>query len=45
MGETGFVRPQHQGLLLVDETLDGLLAKMAAHVPSVPITQMKRSDL
>jgi uncharacterized protein (TIGR00730 family) len=45
MGEVGFVRPQHQGLLLVDETLDGLLAKMEAHVPSVPITQMKRSDL
>lgn len=45
MGEVGFVRPQHQGLLLVDETLDGLLAKMAAHVPSVPITRMKRSDL
>ena len=45
MGEVGFVRPQHQGLLLVDETLDGLLAKMDAHVPSVPITQMKRSDL
>ena len=45
MGEVGFVRPQHQGLLLVDETLDGLLAKMEAHVPSVPITRMKRSDL
>lgn len=45
MGAVGFVRPQHQGLLLVDDTLDGLLAKMAAHVPSVPITQMKRSDL
>ena len=45
MGEVGFVRPQHRGLLLVDETLDGLLAKMEAHVPSVPITQMKRSDL
>lgn len=45
MGEVGFVRPQHQGLLLVDETLDGLLARMDAHVPSVPITQMKRSDL
>lgn len=45
MGEVGFVRPQHQGLLLVDCTLDGLLAKMEAHVPSVPITQMKRSDL
>lgn len=45
MGTVGFVRPQHQGLLLIDDTLDGLLAKMAAHVPSVPITQMKRSDL
>ncbi|MES2443588.1 MAG: TIGR00730 family Rossman fold protein [Pseudomonadota bacterium] len=45
MGAVGFVRPQHQGLLLVDETLDGLLAKMDAHVPSVPIIHMKRGDL
>ena len=45
MGSVGFVRPQHQGLLLVDDTLDGLLGQMAAHQPSVPIIHMKRSDL
>lgn len=45
MGEVGFVRPQHQGLLLVDDTLDGLLDKMAAAEPAVPIIHMKRSDL
>ncbi len=45
MGEVGFVRPQHQGLLLVDETLDGLLDKMANAEPSVPIIHMKRNDL
>ena len=45
MGEVGFVRHQHQGLLLVDETLDGLLDKMANAEPSVPIIHMKRDDL
>jgi uncharacterized protein (TIGR00730 family) len=45
MGNVGFVRPQHQGLLLVDETLDGLLDKMAAAQPTVPIIHMKRDDL
>jgi uncharacterized protein (TIGR00730 family) len=45
MGTVGFVRPQHQGLLIVDDTLDGLLAQMAASEPTVPIIQMKREDL
>ena len=45
MGDVGFVRPQHQGLLLVDDTLDGLLDRMANAEPSVPIIQMKRDDL
>lgn len=45
MGNVGFVRPQHQGLLLVDDTLDGLLDKMAAAQPTVPIIHMKRDDL
>jgi hypothetical protein len=45
MGEVGFLRPQHQNLLIVDDTLDGLLAKMAAHRPAETITQMKASDL
>ena len=45
MGEVGFLRPQHRNLLIVDDTLDGLLAKMAAHEPAETITQMKKSDL
>ncbi|OYY63798.1 LOG family protein [Sphingomonas sp. 28-62-11] len=45
MGEVGFIRPQHQGLMIVDETLDGLLAKMAAHVPATTIAQIGSRDL
>ena len=45
MGEVGFLRPQHQGILIVDAELDGLLAKMAAHVPIETITKMSKSDL
>ena len=43
--EVGFLRPQHRDLLIVDTTLDGLLDKMAAHVPTQPIVRMKTSDL
>lgn len=45
MGEVGFLRPQHQGLLLVDSELDGLLEKMAKAQPTVPIIHMAREDL
>ena len=45
MGTVGFLRPQHQGLLLIDDTLDGLLDQMAASQPTVPIINMKREDL
>ena len=45
MGEVGFLRPQHQGSLLVDAELDGLLAKMASFEPIETITRMKASDL
>jgi uncharacterized protein (TIGR00730 family) len=45
MGEVGFVRPQHQGLLLVDSDLDGLLDKMADFEPAVPIIRMTREEL
>jgi uncharacterized protein (TIGR00730 family) len=45
MGEVGFLRPQHQGLMLVDTTLDGLLTKMAAHVPATTIGQIGSKDL
>jgi uncharacterized protein (TIGR00730 family) len=45
MGEVGFLRPQHQSLLIVDDMLDGLLAKMAAHVPATTIGQIGSKDL
>ncbi|GGO92126.1 TIGR00730 family Rossman fold protein [Stakelama pacifica] len=45
MGEVGFLRPQHQQLLIVDDTLEGLLDKMASHEPAVPIVRMTRADL
>ena len=45
MGDVGFLRAQHRDLLIVDDTLDGLLAQMAAHVPTQPIVRMKASDL
>lgn len=45
MGEVGFLRPQHRGLLIVDETLDGLLAKMADFRPATTIAQIGAKDL
>jgi len=45
MGEVGFLRPQHKGILLIDDTLDGLLAKMADHTPIETITKMRAKDL
>ena len=45
MGEVGFLRQQHKGILLIDDTLDGLLAKMADHTPIETITKMRAKDL
>ena len=45
MGEVGFLRPQHQGILLIDDDLDGLLAQMADHTPIQTITKMSAKDL
>ena len=45
MGEVGFLRPQHKGILLIDDSLDGLLAKMADHTPIETITKMRAKDL
>ncbi|KRC79801.1 TIGR00730 family Rossman fold protein [Sphingomonas sp. Root241] len=45
MGQVGFVRPQHQGLLLVDSDLAGLLDKMANFEPAVPIIRMASEEL
>ena len=45
MGRVGFVRPQHQDMLLVSDDLDALLTLMAEQQPAVPIIRMKREDL
>ena len=46
MGDVGFLRPQHRELLIVDDALDALLDKMAAHRPlASTITKMKAADL
>lgn len=45
MGETGFIRPAHQGILIADTELDPLLDKMAAYEPHRPIFAMKADDL
>jgi uncharacterized protein (TIGR00730 family) len=45
MATTGFVRPQHQGILIVAEVLDELLSKMASYTPHQSIFAMKASDL
>jgi uncharacterized protein (TIGR00730 family) len=45
MIDTGFIRAQHSGIMLVDDNLDGLLAKMTAYVPHKTIFEMKAKDL
>ncbi len=45
MGEVGFVRPAHHGILLSAETLPPLLDAMAEYAPHTPIFQMKADDL
>ena len=45
MAGVGFVRPQHAGILLSDDSLDGLLAQMAAYVPHETIFAMKAANL
>ena len=45
MGRVGFLRPQHQGLLIHDPTLDGLLDRMAAFRPATTIAQIGAAAL
>lgn len=45
MGEVGFLRPQHRSILIIDDQLDSLLAKMAAHVPTQTVGQIGSKDL
>jgi uncharacterized protein (TIGR00730 family) len=45
MIDVGFIREQHQRIMIVDESLDALLAKMASYVPHTTIFAMKAKDL
>lgn len=45
MAEVGFVRPQHKGIIIVDESLDPLLTKMAAYEPHQTIFRMTQDEL
>ncbi|AJP73658.1 LOG family protein [Sphingomonas hengshuiensis] len=45
MGQVGFLRPQHQGILLTDDDLPRLIERMATFEPTVPIIRMQREDL
>ena len=45
MGEVGFLRAQHRDLLIVDDTLDSLLARMVDHAPATTIGQIGATDL
>lgn len=45
MAEVGFVRPAHQGIIVSDSALTGLLDKMSAYRPHTPIFRMKAEDL
>ena len=45
MASVGFVRAQHAGILLSDDTLDGLLTQMAAYRPHETILKMKAANL
>lgn len=45
MGQVGFIRPAHQNIMIADETVEGLLDKMAVYEPHTPIFRMKAEDL
>ncbi|WP_420139980.1 TIGR00730 family Rossman fold protein [Sphingomonas sp.] len=45
MQDVGFLRPQHRDLLITSDSLDTLLAEMAAHRPATPITSMRAEQL
>lgn len=45
MAEVGFVRAQHRDILIIDDTLDGLLNRFSAFQPTRTIFSMKAEDL
>ncbi len=45
MAEVGFVREAHRSIIIHDDTLEGLLAKMANATPATTVLQMRAEDL
>ena len=45
MGESGFIRPEHRGILIVDSELGALLERMEQYVPHRPIFRMTADEL
>jgi uncharacterized protein (TIGR00730 family) len=45
MGEAGFIRPAHRGILIAEAELEPLLARMSAYQPHVPIIALAAGDL
>ncbi|RJY09924.1 TIGR00730 family Rossman fold protein [Aurantiacibacter aquimixticola] len=45
MADTGFVRDAHRDIIIVGETIEELLSKMAKHQPAQTIVQMSVDDL
>lgn len=45
MGRVGFLRPQHQGLLIVERDLPALVARMADFEPATTVGQIGAKDL
>jgi len=45
MGESGFIRAEHRGILIADTELDPLLDRMAAYAPHKPIFRMTAAEL
>lgn len=45
MAETGFVREAHRGIMIVSETIEDLVDKMADFTPAKTIVQMRAQDL
>lgn len=45
MAEVGFVREAHRGIMVIADTIEALLDRMAAYEPHKTIFQMKAEDL
>lgn len=45
MADVGFIREAHRGIMVIADTIDQLLDKMAAYQPHKTIFQMKAEDL